>query len=441
MKILHITAHLGGGVGRAISALVAEEKQNCHEILCLLQPEKMQFVDACIATGTKVYICPVKEEIELSWYDVVIIHWWAHPTLIAFLADFVQIPVRLVLWVHISGCYYPALPFRFLDKAERIFFTSPYSFENKEWTTTQRQCVKQRATVLYGSGLLPSPPAKHVYRTMPEQYCVGYAGTFARSKLHPQFVKACAEIIKRLPNVYFLMVGDKESGAWIIEEAKALGIVNYFKFTGYMPDMECAWTEMDVLGYPLNPQHFGTTENVILESMCAGIPVILLNQATEKYVVQHKRNGILAKNIQDYVFWVVNLYGLQQFREELGTNAMDSIQSKYLHANITKKFQIEMKKIIENEKKLVSFKDTFGVEPVSWFISMLPAELRHIFEQMACGTITKKSEAHILTLCPYILKEKTKGSILHFSSLFPQDAILKSWAIQLKQGQHKDSFH
>ena len=47
IKILHITTHMGGGVGKVISDLAVHDTQYTHSILLLEEPEKKQFIDKC----------------------------------------------------------------------------------------------------------------------------------------------------------------------------------------------------------------------------------------------------------------------------------------------------------------------------------------------------------------------------------------------------------
>ena len=50
MKVLHLTAHLGGGVGRVLSRVAQLRRKSGSDIkdifLCLEPPEKGQFIDA-----------------------------------------------------------------------------------------------------------------------------------------------------------------------------------------------------------------------------------------------------------------------------------------------------------------------------------------------------------------------------------------------------------
>jgi len=154
-KILHITTHLGGGVGKALSSIVThEQKYNLkhkHKILLLDEPEKDQFVNICRKGGVDVILktqhFPL--ECEFADADVVVLHWWHHPIMASFLANFPTIPLRLVLWVHVNGCHYPCIPYEFVALPHRTFFTSPFSLENAYWTSQQQNDIKQSSAVVY----------------------------------------------------------------------------------------------------------------------------------------------------------------------------------------------------------------------------------------------------------------------------------------------------
>ena len=57
--MLHITSHLGGGVGKAISGLIMSGK-NCidSQIILLEKPEQMYYVDLLVEQNISVVIEP-----------------------------------------------------------------------------------------------------------------------------------------------------------------------------------------------------------------------------------------------------------------------------------------------------------------------------------------------------------------------------------------------
>ncbi|MDR1385168.1 MAG: hypothetical protein LBJ67_15160, partial [Planctomycetaceae bacterium] len=107
MKILHITPHLGGGIGTAYSGITQPNERFPvdHEIVLLERPEKTFFVERVRDNGVKIFIEPSQSEIEqqINDADIVQVNWWHHPLMAKFLYDFPNIPVRPVCWVHVSG--------------------------------------------------------------------------------------------------------------------------------------------------------------------------------------------------------------------------------------------------------------------------------------------------------------------------------------------------
>ena len=157
-EVLHITTHMGGGVGKALSGVAAYAARTGegwrHRILLLEQPEKMNFVDVCRADGVEI-ICgagdgEIREAIRSA--DLVQIEWWHHPRMAAFLADFPQIETHLTVWAHVSGAWYPYIPPAFLRVPQRFIFTSPCSLDNLYWSGEERAWARAHTSVVHSSG-------------------------------------------------------------------------------------------------------------------------------------------------------------------------------------------------------------------------------------------------------------------------------------------------
>ena len=67
IKVLHLAAHLGGGVGKALSGLATQAHASGaefeHSFVCFEQPEKTQFIKQIRQCGGKVAICPDREQL------------------------------------------------------------------------------------------------------------------------------------------------------------------------------------------------------------------------------------------------------------------------------------------------------------------------------------------------------------------------------------------
>jgi glycosyltransferase involved in cell wall biosynthesis len=437
IKILHIASHLGGGVGKALSNIVTFEKENnsehIHKILLIDHPEKKQFIDICCKCGVEVLLkndnYNIIHEIESS--DIVILHWWHHPIMAEFLRFFPEIPTRIVLWSHVNGCNYPCLPYDFVSLPHKTFFTSPFSYENSFWNDDQRLEVKEKAVVVYGLGQLEF--YNTIQKNISDEFILGYVGTLNKSKIHPQFVDYCYAVLQKVPNARFIMVGDNSGSEEIIQKAKNYDIEDKFLFTGYSNQVVNELSKFDVFAYPLNPKHFGTTENVLLEAMAFGLPVVALNHNAEKYIILNdKEVGLLADSVEHYADCIKYLYDNPDERKRIGINAREYIETNFTFEKNVTLMRNELDQIISMPKKVFNFKNIFGNYPYEWFLSCL-GEDKTLFRNSIDGSlvsnqIIKNKIEEKIRNCSPILKENTKSSIRHFSTTFPDDLILQYWS-------------
>lgn len=424
MRIVHITTHMGGGAGNAIANMIRTSQANQHKLICLQIGQKRQYIEKCAETGMEIWEEPENHIIQqvIEWADVVVIHWWHHPLMCRFLAEFPAHPVRMVLWVHISGCSYPVLQFAFADLFDCIFFTTPFSYDNREWGEEERKRIRQKSDIVYGLGDMSCIRQKQDYRQLAGRFTIGYIGTFAKAKLHPKFLDFCGEIIKRVPEVNFLMVGDLNDSEWLMQEIERHQLEAFFCFTGYCTDISVKLNEMDIFAYPLNPKHFGTTENVILEAMFAGLPVVLLEQSTEKYIVTNKKDGFLVRSKEEYGEAVWDLYRSRRLREHIGKAARETILRKYNAEKNCQVFEKGIQNVLRNEKHLFECVSICGSQPSEWLRYGMDRKTRSWFENWVNS---RQREIEKAEECPEILLGKSKSSIEQFYELYPEDSMLK----------------
>jgi hypothetical protein len=116
ITVLHITPHLGGGVGKALSGLLVQTRVSgapvVHLVICLEKPEKSQFIDRILDNGDEVIIAPDVSRIDelVSKADIVQVEWWNHPAIIECLCSMAPQAMRLLVWCHVSGLYNPIIP-------------------------------------------------------------------------------------------------------------------------------------------------------------------------------------------------------------------------------------------------------------------------------------------------------------------------------------------
>lgn len=403
IKVVHITAHLGGGVGKILSSVSIHSKGDYefeHIIITLETTQTAQFEELCILQGVKVLLateCDVATILQHA--DIVQIDWWHHPLTSKFMSKYLgEISCRLVVWSHVSGCSYPYIPYKLVEFPDAFVFTTPFSYENPFWTEGERECIIKKSDVVISSGLDFNRPIQKKIHT---NFNVGYIGFLSYNKTHPQFVEYC-ERASDIPDIRFVVVGDTTYGEQLIKDVKNSKLIrDKVVFSGYSLNVSENLSEFDVFGYPLNPNHYGTAENVLLEAMGAGVVPVVLNQCTEKYLVQNMKTGLVVNSISEYAAALRWLYENPLQRAVLGNNASKYVIEEYYIKSTIEKLNKVYEKVLKMDKRLHNNTSILGKTAYHWFLSCYVGDENNI-EGNAFAE-TKGSAKHYLR---YFNKDK-----------------------------------
>ncbi|WP_237699147.1 glycosyltransferase family 4 protein [Caldicellulosiruptor kronotskyensis] len=397
-----------------------------HKIIVLEQPLKWNFINSAVEAGAKVSIFPDNSEIEdlLSESDIVIIHWWHHPKTSKFLYYLPEIPLRIIIWTHINNLTVPALNPNFLLEATRVIFTTEASYEAQVFKEIPADILKRKTGIVYGCPGLDD----FVNTERKEHYGfnVGYIGLVDFSKLHPNFVEFCSAV--EVKEAKFILVGDAPAKEYIEKRAEEKGLKDKFVFTGYVDDVKPMLSEIDVLGCPLMPYHTCTTENSIIEAMAAGIPPVLLNQLTERYIIKDGETGILVNSVEEYGQAIRYLFYNPDKRKEMGERAREYVLKKYTSKSFVESFISNCESAMNEPKKFVNFRKHLGKTPAEWFMSCLGKDYEafKISYEAGIGNQTEEIKRLIKSTSP-LLKQKNKSSVFHYKREFPNDDYLALW--------------
>ena len=421
MNILHITAHLGGGAGKAISGMAAQclgDFQDGQRILLLQSPEKDGHVRFCGEHGIPVTVWD-GDMAPLHWADVIVISWWNHPAMARFLYELPPLSAPLLLWSHVNGCHYPLLPARLAECFDQILFTARYSLESPFWTAEERRRIGERAEIVYGMGQFdPAGMApKRRYDLGSGDFVIGYTGTLNYGKLHPAFISFCRAALERVPHARFVMAGDRDDT--LERDIRAAGLGDRFTFPGYVSDVPRLLRSFDVFGYLLSPTHYGTTENALLEAMACGLPCVVLRQNVEQFIVPP---GGLVETPEDYGACLERLWRDARARECLGRAARARALEDYDAAANAARFRAACLRAVEHPRGSWDF-SCLGDTPWRWFLFCLEDGTRRRFEE----ALDAPAEAvrTLIRTCPPVLREARKSSLRHFAAVYPADERLE----------------
>ena len=421
LQVLHLTPHLGGGVGKALSALVAQRSAGVrHTIVCLERPEKSQFVDLVRASGGEVVVCPGAEKLAqlVGQSDVVQLEWWNHPETISCLCRSALPPVRLLVWCHVSGLHSPIIPPGLILAAHRFVFTSACSLQAKEIAELAPR-LGERIDVVSSCGGFSDLPMSRRNGAL----AVAYLGSLNFAKLHPRYAEYMAAV--DVPRFRVRLIGDLLNRDELDRQSASLGRPGLFDFRGYVTDTARELASVNVLAYLLNPEHYGTTENALLEAMAMGIVPVVLDNPAERIIVDDHVTGLVVNTPGEFAAAIKWLAENPEERAALGWRAAQSVRQRHQPGTMSESLEVRYRALLSSEKRRIDFRSIFGADPAQWFLSCQ-------------GDPSVFGDGGRIDIVPgvfpsYGLLERTKGSVFHFHEHFPEDRSLALWAGNLER--------
>jgi glycosyltransferase involved in cell wall biosynthesis len=116
----------------------------------------------------------------------------------------------------------------------------------------------------------------------PDAFLLGHVGRFDRDKNHTHLIAVTAEVRRRVPNTYLLLVGDGKLRPAIEYDAVRKGVRHRVVFAGGRSDVARLLRAMDVFVFPSQFEGLGLAA---VEAQAAGLPCILSEGLPEEATV------------------------------------------------------------------------------------------------------------------------------------------------------------
>lgn len=418
LKVVHVTPHLGGGIGKALLTLVEAQQGRDfdHGFVLLERPEKTGFLDGLKRLGCPVeYASPgevAKAQALLAEADIVQLEWWNHPATCAFVCRTELPPMRLLVWSHVSGLRTPVIPSGLIEGVGRFVFTSGCSLQSSVVAQLDADTKTRIGVVSSGVGLdIPCP------RTNGDgSLRVGYVGSLNFSKLHPRFVDYLAAV--DVPGFMVRIWGDIQNRQQLRDECRHSGKNDLIVFEGYTADVAGCLASLDVFAYLLNPAHYGTGENALIEAMSAGVVPVVLDNPAERAIVENGRTGLVVDSPASFAAAIRWLALHPDERRSMGQNASAAAARRFAAHELGETMASQYRQVLATEKRVVDFREIFGDDPADWFLSCHEAG-----EHFATSIPALAGD----DFARHSLYEASKGSLQHFCSRFPDDPRLQEW--------------
>jgi hypothetical protein len=280
LRIGHLLAHSGGGVGAFLHSALRYERFGAgseHVVVQLLRPQDDRFLsrmrDGRLATivlePSESTLRQIAEDV-----DLLIIHWWHHPALIAALERIQGSRIRTIMWSHVNGLHAPLIPISLVDAVDSVVASSWASCTNLRTRTGSLSASINMISHTYSFGDLEPFLAKYVNR---RPLSLVYAGTIDFSKMSSSFV----DLLPSNGSIDEIwLYGHPVARHHLETQGHARGLPT-LRFGGHTTSLIEQLSRFGVFFYPLSSTHYGTTENVLQEAMALGLVPIVVPNATE----------------------------------------------------------------------------------------------------------------------------------------------------------------
>jgi glycosyltransferase involved in cell wall biosynthesis len=405
MKLLHVTPHLGGGIGKAHAAMRGAMPAEIDQTFVLLeQPRDRRYVEMIEKGGARVLVADGLDQVAdlAGTADIVQFEFWNHPRLFECLAHCRFPAIRSVFWSHISGVSKPLIPPGLMEEAMRFVFTTPASLDIASLSLLSKAALGRTAVINSGFGFAGAERRGARRERKPS---IAYLGTVDFVKMHPGFFDAIDGQIH--DDVRVSVWGAVDPSGPVAARARAMRHPERVVFRGETAEPAAALAEADIFFYPLQPDHYGTAENALIEAMSLGLVPVVLNNAAEMAIVRDGETGFIARSIAESVPLLHMLLSSWGMRERMSRNAIAQIAETRTADQSVRDFMIVWLGMLSKSPRFCDFRATIGDNPADWFLAT----------QRLPGAEWQSPQWNGA-------QQAAKGTLAHFESVFTGDVSL-----------------
>jgi len=365
MNVLHVTPHLGGGVGKAHAAITRALPQGFDQTFILLEaPRDRSHTDTIAATGARVVVADGLGHVARMARnaDIVQFEFWNHPRLFECLARCDFPATRSVFWSHISGLFKPVIQPGLMQAAGRFVMTTEASWAMPGLAALHRAAPEKFAVINSGFGFADAPPRA---RSAANEPTVAYLGTADFVKMHPGFFDA----IDRLAGEDVLVSVWGEPAGEVVERARGMKHPERIRFRGQTAEPARALAEAGIFFYPLQPDHYGTAENALIEAMSLGLAPVVLGNPAELAIVRDGQTGLVARSIDECPALLQTLLASAELRTKIGRDAASDVAQTRTATRSARQFVELWQGLLAEPARPCKFRSTIGDTPADWFLA------------------------------------------------------------------------
>lgn len=156
----------------------------------------------------------------------------------------------------------------------------------------------------------------------------GVIANFLAVKGHEDFLRAAVRVKERLPEAFFVLVGDGPLRAKTEGLALDLGLSDRVIFTGARADTRELLAAFDVL---VSPSHSEGMSNVLLEAMSMARPIVATSAGGTEELLRHELTGLLAppRDPAALAEAMISLLSVRERGRLLGERARQDVEERF----------------------------------------------------------------------------------------------------------------
>lgn len=162
-----------------------------------------------------------------------------------------------------------------------------------------------------------------------------FVGGFQRWHGLDKLLEALALVVKILPEVRLLLVGDGPARPFVEENVRRLNLEKFVTITGFLPHARIpqllAVADVVTVPYPKLPQEMWFSPLKLYEYMAAGRAIVASSAGQIKNVIRHNENGLLVTpgDVADLADACLHLLQNEAERRRLGQNARHEAETEH----------------------------------------------------------------------------------------------------------------
>ena len=447
IKVAHITAHVGGGVGAVLKDLFLKSANCENYLLCLdaCNDNLSDFIGVNFSAHSLAFDVSDLLYKKLGECDVVVLHYWNHPLMAMFLSKMQFPPCRLICWCHNSGLNEPHIIPSYLSRLFRkIIFTSRCSLRAPNITNLIAVKYPNFIDIIHSTRSLDSFIEIGKNRTLTSSgKNFLYVGTVSKAKMHPASAKIFSDLSKMGNKVSVVGGPDHIKFA---NEVRSLG--GDIEFFGPINDIIDFYKNADIFIYPLRNDHYGTGEQVILEALASGLPIISFANPAEAAILRSGVDSILVSSPTEFTGAALGLSSSPSQRYEMSQHAISNIQDNFNASEMISKFYNVFYEVLGYKKETpnlpISYRISENILSLYALHSFYDEEIfRAIIRNPDCGVgvLFSQLQADLID-CDKGLKwlDISKSTPFHYQRYFPNCLDLKNLTILIRNYVNSRNF-